>query len=72
MCNKADELRERFPFQAELIRLMAVTGLRREEACKIWKEDIKWKYEVFYDQEGNKFELFGKIILRSGITKSGT
>ena len=57
VCNKAEELRNRFPFQAELIRLMAVTGLRREEACKIWKEDIRLD--------------LGKIILRSGITKSG-
>ena len=57
VCNKADELRDRFPFQVELIRLMAITGLRREEACKIWKSDIR------PDE--------GKIILRAGITKSG-
>ena len=57
VCNKADELRERFPFQAELIRLMAITGIRREEACKLWKNDIRWD--------------LGEIVLRPGITKSG-
>ena len=57
VCDKADELRERFPFQAELIRLMAITGIRREEACKLWKTDIRWD--------------LGEIVLRPGITKSG-
>ena len=57
VCNEADQLRERFPFQAECIRLMSITGIRREEACKLWKEDIKWEVN--------------EITLRAGITKSG-
>ena len=57
VCDKADKLRERFPFQAELIRLMPITGIRREEACKLWKKDIKWD--------------INEITLRAGITKSG-
>ena len=57
VCNKADELRKRFPFQAELIRLMSTTGIRREEACKLWKSDIRLDLD--------------EIILRPGITKSG-
>jgi integrase len=36
---------------------MAITGIRREEACKLWKTDIRWD--------------LGEIVLRPGITKSG-
>ena len=36
---------------------MSITGIRREEACKLWKEDIKWEVN--------------EITLRAGITKSG-
>ncbi len=57
VCNKADEMRERFPFQVECIRLTACTAIRREEACKLWKEDIRWDVD--------------EIVLRPGITKSG-
>ena len=57
VCDKANQLRERFPFQAECIRFMSITGIRREEACKLWKEDIRWD--------------LNEIILRPGITKSG-
>ena len=57
ICDMADQFRDRFPFQTELIRLMAVTGLRREEACKIKKENVNYK-----DDE---------IMLPAGITKSG-
>ena len=69
LLDTAEELSPRFPFQSEGVILMGLTGLRREEAYKLLKNDLLWKHKITYTKEGKKVETFGKIILRSAITK---
>ena len=69
LLDTAESLSPRFPFQSEGVILMGLTGLRREEAFKLLKDDLQWKHEITHTAEGKKVETFGKIILRSAITK---
>jgi integrase len=70
VCDTAKKLIDRFYFQTWLIILMAITGLRREEAVQLKKKHLAWKHEFITTMDGKKIEVFGKILLPPAVTKS--
>ncbi len=66
VCETAMKLLDRFYFQTWLIILMAITGLRREEACQLKKQHLEWTHEFIKTAEGKVIEVFGKILLPPG------
>ena len=70
VCDTAKKLIDRFYFQTWLIILMAITGLRREEAVQLKKKHIAWKTEFITTMDGKRIEVFGKILLPPSVTKS--
>ena len=68
-----DDLSSRFPWQSDCIVLQALTGLRREEAFKLEKRDIKYFKEprVFKSKAGVSEVVYGEIHIRDAVAKTG-
>ena len=72
VCETAISLIPRFFFQPLMILLMAITGLRREEACILQKKHIVWKEEIIEDDEGTRQKVYGTIKLPPSVSKTET
>ena len=72
VCETAISLIPRFFFQPLMILLMAITGLRREEACILQKKHIVWEEEIIEDDEGIKHTVYGRIKLPPSVSKTET
>ncbi|GEM_PF-2739940 len=65
VCN---DLSSRFPWQADGIVLEALTGLRKEEAWKLKKTDIKYFSQPKVYEGKN---IYGEIHIRPSVSKMG-
>ena len=70
VCN---DLSSRFPWQSDCVVLQALTGLRREEAFKLEKKDVKyWKEpKVLKNKAGGTEVVYGEIHIRPAVSKMG-
>ena len=67
------DLSSRFPWQSDCVVLQALTGLRREEAFKLEKRDLKyWKEPKFLKNKAGITEvIYGEIHIRPAVSKMG-
>ncbi|HCT53217.1 MAG TPA: hypothetical protein DF712_12235, partial [Balneola sp.] len=57
-CGK---FRDQFPFQTQIIKLLMITGRRRETLLLLKWSNIEWKEQTHTTEEGNQVKTYGVV-----------
>ena len=66
-CGK---FRDQFPFQTQIIKLLMITGRRRETLLLLKWSNIEWKEQTHTTDEGNQVKTYGVVTIPNFVNKT--
>jgi len=66
----AADLRNKFPFQSQVIGLMMFSGRRKETLLNLRWNDVTFDEQTHIDENGNKFKTYGRIDIPAKVNKT--
>ena len=66
----AADLRNKFPFQSQVIGLMMFSGRRKETLLNLRWNDVTFDEQTHVDENGNKFKTYGRIDIPAHVNKT--
>ena len=66
----AADLRNKFPFQSQVIGLMMFSGRRKETLLNLRWSDVTFDEQTHVDENGNKFKTHGRIDIPAHVNKT--
>jgi len=66
-CGK---FRDQFPFQTQIIKLLMISGRRRETLLQLKWSNIEWKEQTHTTEEGNQVTTYGVVTIPAFINKT--
>ena len=66
----AADLRNKFPFQSQVLGLMMFSGRRRETLLNLRWQNVTFDEQIHMDKDGKKYKTYGRIDIPAHVNKT--